>query len=448
MHALYLQLPYWLQNIGLSLYGFNLYRERFAGGIPVEAQLANDLFAPPNEQQLSLQCVRMRQMLAYAKAYVPYYSAHLQNVDVDTLHPQDLAAILPVLEKKDLIAQPELFLTQHTEHRAKLLKLNTSGSSGSPLSLQATYESRRINYYYYEQILAHFGCNYRSKSTTFAGRILYKPGSARVDRYDFFNRTQYLSSYLIQDSSIEAYINALNTWQPEFIDSYPSALMALIGLATQKHLTIKFAPKFVLVSSESLTDAMRATITAFFGAPLVDHYGCTEMAISAVSLGDGYFVMPQYSIVELEPAFDDTFSVITTGLLNFAMPLIRYRIGDLVQKPAGDSNYEFTQVVGRMDDVVVTPEGRQIGRMDPAFKGVVGVEESQIIQTAIDQLLVKIVLNSADSDFNEQLLTDNIKSRTSNAMNIQYEYLSSIPRGKNGKFKTVVSLLNKGANTP
>lgn len=451
MQSVYLKLPRVFQNLSLSALGYKLYRERF-GLLPDEYRDLGDIVTPASRSQFELQRHRLQRLLAYCRDYVPYYHPYLKNVDLAGINAESLVDILPVIDKQLVLSRQDEFITRHPEDKKKLLQLNTSGSSGTPLKVLATPESRRINYAFYQQMLFHFGCTYRSRSTTFAGRILFENLNAGPDRYDYFCNTQYLSSYFISRDSVSAYLRALDAWRPEFIDSYPSALLSLIVAAQKEGVGIHFSPKFILTSSETLSAEARVTIETFFGAPVIDHYGCTEMVISASSLGGGYVVSPLYCVVELEPAFDDYCSVITTGLLNFGMPLLRYKIGDLVQNL--DSNYQFAQIVGRTDDVIVTADGRQIGRMDPVFKGIEGVAESQIIQARLDCLRVLIVLDAQSQlGFDESLLIENIKLRTSLDMDVLIEYVGSIPRGRNGKFKSVISLLNSddkslGGNNP
>ncbi len=349
-------------------------------------------------------------------------------MDINTITGTTLGEYLPKLTKQIILERPSDFISQAPEHNTKqLIKLNTSGSSGTPLTLFTTHEARKINYMFYQHALNEFGCHYKSKSTTFAGRILYKKPGKSPARYDYFNKTQYLSSYFISLETIDSYIFALNKWQPEFIDAYPSALLEICTLARQKNLSLTFSPKVVLTSSETLTSEVRAIIESFFAAPVLDHYGCTEMAISAFSSGGKYFAPANYSVIELEPAFDNLYSVITTGLLNFGMPLLRYEIGDLVSKSFSDSNYVFDSIEGRADDVIVTPEGKRIGRMDPAFKGIKGIEMAQIIQENLNEIEVLIILSKEQAqDFDNALLIQNIKTRTSESIQVTIRYVDTI----------------------
>jgi phenylacetate-CoA ligase len=439
---LYLSLPRSCQNIALSMYGMKLYRERFGSQLSPEYKQSDSLLQAPQLSDFEVQTQRLRKLLNHCKKFVPYYRPYLKSADISRLTGTTLADYLPILTKKIVLDNPDSFLSQAPEHaKERLIKLNTSGSSGTPLTLYVTREARRINYNFYERALNEFGCHYQSKSTTFAGRILYKKPGKSPSRFDYYNKTQYLSSYFISPDTIESYLNAMNSWQPDFIDSYPSAILEICALAQQKGLTPTFKPKVILTSSETLTALGRRTIEGFFGAPVLDHYGCTEMAISSLSSGGQYFSPASYSVIELEHAFDKLYSVITTGLLNFSMPLLRYEIGDLVSKPS-DSNYIFDSIEGRTDDVIITPEGKRIGRMDPVFKGVEGVAQAQIVQKTLENIDILIKLNLKNSHlFNEELLISNVKIRTSDSMNVKIIYVDEIEKTKNGKIKSVVCLI-------
>lgn len=440
-NAIYLAMPRQLQNLALTTYGKNLYRQRFLGSISANYQTDLTPFRTINPIDLQHQQQRLQQLIHHCKDYVPYYRNLLRNISADKITTADLSHLLPILTKTELKKDPELFISTCPEFKDKLRSANTSGSSGTPLLVKYTDEARRINYRFYEQALALFKCNYRSKSTTFAGRILYKSPGKHPDRYDSYNNTQYLSSYFISDDTIASYVDALNRWAPDFIDSYPSAIVELLKLANQKQLKFTFSPKCVLTSSETLTTEARQLIESALNTTVIDHYGCTEMAINAVSIGQHYFSDPMFSILEFEHQFDNSYELITTGLLNFGMPLLRYKIGDLVEK-SSDITHGFDAIDGRTDDVIITPEGKRVGRMDPAFKGIMGIDMAQIIQEELNRIIVLVVLSKKEKSlFNPDLLTQNIRERTSDKIDVQIKYVDTIPRGANGKFKSVTSKL-------
>lgn len=444
LESVYLNLPRPLQNVAISAYGWKLYLQRFGGDLPSPYDRLESVFEEPNSTILAQQAERFKKLVHHAATTVPFYQKLFSEMGVNLkdVNVGNLADIFPVINKQDILDRPENFITSDKKYLRGAFPLYTSGSSGTPLRVISSLEARRINYRYYQLALAEHGLDYRSRSTTIAGRVLFKVDDDHPSRIDYFNKTQYLSSYHLSAKSIDAYINELNYWQPEFVDSYPSVLREIANLATDRGLLLNFRPRLLLTSAESLTDADREKIEAFFSAPIMDHYGCTEMAISAFYLKGNYYVHPLYSVIELEPLGEGSYSLLATGLLNFAMPLIRYAIGDSVICRDPSKPYCYQSIEGRVDDLVQTPEGRRVGRLDPAFKGIEGILFAQIVQHALDQLEIKVVLSEAGgSMFDEERLVINIRERTSPQMHIDVSYHSDIERGANGKFKSVVSLM-------
>ena len=92
-----------------------------------------------------------------------------------------------------------------------------------------------------------------------------------------------------------------------------------------------------------------------------------------------------------------------------------------------------------MDDIIVTPDGRRIGRMDPVFKGLTGIHEAQIIQDKIDHVLFRIVPAHGYSNQTKMELISNAKLRLGDKIKIDVEEVPWIERGPQGKFRAVIS---------
>lgn len=441
---IYFNSPSFMQNAMISGYGIKVFCERFIGSVPEEYKNVENAFAPPGEESFNAQDRRLRSLLRHCKRSVPYYSRLLRDIDINLINSKNLHEYFPVLTKKDLLNNSSALISTDSKRFPPQVKIATSGTSGTPLTIYATRESRRVNYAFFNNFLESLGSSYRCKSTILAGRKLYKAGDSQVDRYDYFNRTQYLSVYDISLKSIEKYVSALNKWRPEYIDSHPSALFEIQYLAKEKGLTIDFQPKFIVTSSETLTLSIREKVEEFFNAKIYDHYGCAEMCVSAFSNGEKYYNDPSYSVIELINKGQNLYSLVVTGLINFAMPLVRYEIGDVVQCEDASNPYIFEAVDGRLDDIIVTPEGKFVGRLSPVFKGIPGLELAQVVQESKNDLVVNVVLREGEREkFDESLLIKKLKSSTSEAMSVQINYVSDIEKGANGKFKTVVNLVKK-----
>lgn len=445
LNEMYLRMPKSIQDLALTLYGYKQHRNRFYNCLPIEYKNINSVF---EEDTLALkaQSIRVNKLLQHALSTVPYYKDFVlkNNLSVESIDSNNFTEILPVVRKSDIVKDPDKFITCDKKVKKNSFELYTSGSSGTPLRVLASRESRVINYYFYKLLLAEYGLEYRGRSVTLAGRVLYKEINGIADRVDYYNNTMYLSSYFISKENIGLYWRALNSWRPLFIDSYPSALIELIKLMKDDALTLECNPKLILTSSETLSEEDRKLIEDYFKCPVVDHYGCTEMAVSAFSKGSKYLVSPMYSKVEFVSIGSGIYRVLVTGLLNFCMPLIRYDIGDVIYARNPKNPYVFDRVEGRLDDLIITPEGRRVGRLDPAYKGISGIEVAQVVQHSLESIEIKIVLSQSGLKyFDENKLIDNFRNRTSKNISFRISYQDSIPKNPNGKFKSVVSLLKK-----
>lgn len=453
VNALYRSLPRPLQDAALTYYGYRQYGVRYKSELPERygaQQLSQDL---PFAANRALQEERFAALIKHAAQYVPHYRDlfRAQNIDPLTLTLENFSRRLPVLNKAELIAAPQRF---HSEYFARnALPLFTSGTSGSPLPVSCAAEARAINYAFYRALLLRHGSDVRERSATFAGRLLVAENERNVFwRKDFYNGTLYLSSYHITESTLPGYIQALRRWQPVYIDSYPSAIALVADYINRHRIDHGLRLKFVLTSSETLTEQARDSISSAFQCPVVDQYGCTEMAVWASGNSDGrYAVDGRYALVEFvpQPGTADSHAVICTGLLNFAMPLIRYDIGDRVAgalSPDSTPFYgqTFGSVLGRQDDMIVTSDGRNIGRMDPAFKGLHGIKQAQIVQHTPTQIEVLVVPGeAADHNLVASQLKTNIRERTSPDMDVTVRFVEGIALTKSGKFKSVISRVSK-----
>jgi phenylacetate-CoA ligase len=158
---------------------------------------------------------------------------------------------------------------------------------------------------------------------------------------------------------------------------------------------------------------------------------------------------PEAGVAELmregQPVSDGTpGDLICTGLMNADMPLIRYRVGDRASLPVvqttcecGRSLPQMTSIEGRADDVLYTTDGRRVGRLDPVFKGGLGIREAQIIQEALDRVRLRFVAAPQYRTEDGEAMIRRIQERMGR-IEVVLEPVSAIARTANGKFRAVI----------
>lgn len=435
-----------MQSTLVTIYGFYQWQLRF-----MSAQEVLKHVAPRAAGKALDRKERLRELINHAVTHVPFY----RNIfaggipNLNTMTESQMLDLFPVLNKADVKDKRNLFCSD-TATRWNSLTLSTSGTTGSPLKVLSSKEARRKNYYHYNQLLKRYGANYRSRSVTFAGRPVVSRGEKKEFwRKDWFTKTLYCSSFHLSSESMGAYITAMEAWQPDYIDSYPSAIGLIAKYINEEAILHRVRPKLVLTSSESLSQDLREHIERAFSCKVVDQYGCAEMAVFAHSDGECFLVDQDYGIVEFEPieVLPDgkvLSSVVCTGLLNHFMPLIRYRIGDCVIHDNGNHHRtleKFYKLVGREDDLIRTPEGRLVGRLDPIFKGLENIRSAQIIQHTVDSIEIVLVKEREDDPVDEIKLSSALRDRTSPLIKVDFKYVSDIEKTSSGKFRAVISKL-------
>jgi phenylacetate-coenzyme A ligase PaaK-like adenylate-forming protein len=154
-------------------------------------------------------------------------------------------------------------------------------------------------------------------------------------------------------------VEQLNSLQPGVLVGYPSRLERLA--AEQRAGRLRIRPHSVGVTSEMLTDASRAAITAAFGVPVVNSFASTEGLTGASEPGGTVISFAtDMCLAELvdsagRPAPPGTPSarVLITNLHNLTQPLIRYELADSFTATPGaqPDGYLRATVAGRDDDM-------------------------------------------------------------------------------------------------
>jgi len=272
--------------------------------------------------------------------------------------------------------------------------------------------------------------------------------------FDAVNNHLLFSSYHLSEVNLRYYIKKLEDFNPLLLHGYPSSIY-LLALAYKKYGKKKLNLKSVFTSSETLLYTQRNRIEDAFQVKVFNWYGTSEMSANIVECEKGELhLKAEHSFVEIvndnnqlcKPG--ETGRIISTNFNNTAFPLIRYDIGDIVKisknqiPKCGRGGLLVDHIEGRIEDYIVTPDGRIIGRLDHLFKDSANVIEAQIEQPKIEEIILRIVRGSHYSKEDEKLIYNEAKSRLGSSIKISFDYVENIIRTKNGKFRFIISKIN------
>ena len=161
--------------------------------------------------------------------------------------------------------------------------------------------------------------------------------------------------------------------------------------------------KAVITSSEKLTPEMRQTFSDVYHCKTFDGWSGVEACALITECEHGSLhISPDAGIIELlnnemkpVPA-GIAGDVYCTGFVNYDQPLIRYKIGDTMIMSdktcsCGRHMPVVQEVVGRIEDVIVGKDGRQMVRFHSVFNGLHSVKQAQVIQRSLDEIQIRLV---------------------------------------------------------
>ena len=365
----------------------------------------------------------------------------------------DVLANWPTLSKDALRAEPRAFLADDCDP-ARMYYEHTSGTTGKPLHLWHSRETLNAWYALLEARMRRwYGIDRGDRWAILGGQLVAPVARDRPPYWvwNFALRQLYLSAYHLAPDNIAAYLEAMRRHEVVYLLGYPSGLYALARVALERGLA---APRLrvVIGNAEPLLAHQRKAIEAAFGCPARETYGMAEYAAAGSDCQHGRLhLWPEAGHVEIVADDGDqplpagaAGRLVATALLNADMPLIRYETGDRATAAAdacacGRGLPVLAAIEGRVDDVIITPDGRHIGRLDPVFKADLPIREAQIIQETRDTLRVLYVPTEAYTAADGQALIGRIHDRVGGEMGVVLEAVAEIPRSAGGKFRAVIS---------
>jgi len=396
--------------------------------------------------------------------------------------------LFPPLDKETVRARgADLMCTVAAGHHP--IKGHTSGTTGKALELAIGRAGLQRSYACQWHHYSWFGLGLGARVAALAGQTVTAPDRTRPPFWvtDVLGRERLFSSYHLAPGFAPAYAKALREFRPDVVRGLPSSMMCVASFALEQGLRLP-RPTVLVSTSEHLFPRQKAVIEEAFGAPVVDFYGCNERAVHAFECPEGRLhVLPQAGVVEVlrddgtPAAPGEEGEVVCTGYVDDYMPFLRYRLGDrgVLERelgsdgaderrggaadvrrneseradtrrgagerssarsggcPCGRQGTIIGELTGRSDDVIVTPDGRRIGRLDQPFKDTLGIREAQIVQERPDALVVKVVPRSGYDEQERETLRRELRLRLGPAMEIGFETVDEIPRGPNGKFQVI-----------
>ena len=383
---------------------------------------------------LEVEAEKLQKLISITYAKSPFYHDlwNEYGVNINQIKDRNDLKKLPIINKQDIKDKVDkIYFGSKIKYTTY-----TSGTTGSPLKIYYSLDCVLNEASYNEVFRNNVGHQLGMPLVSLRGKL----DRSQFKSYDRFSNTLSLSSYNLNKNNFKFYYDQIINFRPNAMIGYPSTFESLANYLEEEKLELHVP--LIFTSSESLYDFQREKIERLFNSKVYDRYGNAERTISLVQerhKGD-YKEAKLYSINEY---YDK--NIITTSLINSHFPLIRYQVDDIVDLNNNTSDVSIKNILGRVDDVLILPDGTEIGRMNRIFSGVSHIQYSQIIQTKPSFFILNLVKTSEFNKRDEQQLIKNIRSRVGEDIKFEIKSISEkdLIKTSKGKYKLVINNITR-----
>lgn len=415
-----------------------------------------------SEEISEWQFERLRELLSHSVQHVPWYQQRFRNLDVAAIRTMSDLRQLPILTRQDIQQNAAAFRAIKLPNDLQAVGPSaTSGSSGVPLEIYSTNKSQA---WWLALCLRDIvWCGIDPRGTLLGLRKV--PHGRENDpkllagiRMKNWGRglealTRTGPAYLMdvqQDPQLQ--LRFAQQVNPDYIISYPSNLLHIARLMGESQVRLPNL-KIIQAIAEEMTIEDQSEISSAFGVPVKNVYTCEEAGYIASPSPDSDCLLVHEENVVFEVLDENDKPcepgnigrVILTPLHNAAMPLIRYDIGDYVERAESYSGQRqlqaVRQVIGKQRPLMILPNGKAKSShvLAGLIRDVGHFRQFQLHQKAKDHVQLTIVpADDWNADRELQMrsaLTNFFESQIEITINLA-SHLRPSPSGKLQSFLT------------
>lgn len=404
------------------------------------------------EKLLEYQYNKLLKLITHAYHNVPYYKDLMEKIKLEPENIKSLEDLkyFPILTKKIIRENYKKLFSKDINNRTTI-EASTGGTTGEPLKFIRDENT----------LIWTESCLLRGKSWA-----KYKMGDAVINfmsagKPSFLGkiRGRLINNYYFpafeKEDALLKYAKDIKNIKPICMESYASNLYR-IAVIFHKNKINNIEIPIILSTGEMLYKHQREFIEGQFKGKIYDYYGCNE--VGSLAYECEYckkHISDEHVVVEItdyngNSSRDSLGEFTITDLDNYAMPFIRYKNGDVGQITndlckCGRRLKRIKKLEGRKQGFLMTFDGNYVPAIffPCRFRNLKGIDQYQIIQTDIQNIILKIVKNHLYSVAELQSLIRVIKEMIKGDVNVIVEEHNRIKLTNRGKNRLVISFIAK-----
>ena len=400
---------------------------------------------------------KVHEMVDYAFRHVGFYHEKYKQLGINpnSVKTVDDLKRLPIMRRRELQKQNGKAVSNEFDTR-NLRIVSTSGSTGQPLF---TYITEKEDAFRKAKLLrANMICGQkpRDKWVSITGPQHESSVSQLQRSLGFFSPVS-VSVF----EKISNQLSQIEKIKPGIIDGYSNSIF-LIAKEIERLETKTVKPRLIIGGAELTDDLTRRFIEKQFDAPFYDQYGAVEFERLAWQCEEKneYHMDADTVIMEFVDENGQTVApgergeIVCTSLFNYAMPFIRYAIGDVGTASIGGTcscgrSFPLMKMIeGRADSLIILPEGRIIsplafGWMMEFFRFYSSIYQYRIIQQK--NSLFKFLIEMKDTTLDQKVVETELLNHmqrmlkfSNDEIQFNIDFVDKIPLEKSGKLRKVI----------
>ncbi len=394
---------------------------------------------------------RLRQIISYAYENTAFYRRLYDTAGIDVARIKDSGDLLriPTIGKGELRNCGEELLSREFVNK-DLIETATGGTTEAPVRVYLDRES-----YGRRQAVTLFF--YRWFNYNLGDRIAFLWGShadcgGKPSLKSWIKNTVSYRLFVIHATQLNEeimydYFRSIEKFRPKVLQSYPNSLYVFSAFLEKNDLNLDIP--VIEVTAERLYPYQRKKIESVFGKKVFNWYGARELGHCATECAqhDGMHVNPYGLYFEVlkdgRQVYDEYGDLVITDLFNKAMPIIRYKIGDIGRISmrscvCGFPSPMLEDVVGRHADIFRKSDGTLVPGInydDPSQDELGGIDRYQIVQKDYGAFDLNVVRNAQHHTGEIEFIQDRLSVLMNERLRFRVKYVEDIPREPSGKVR-------------
>jgi phenylacetate-CoA ligase len=408
----------------------------------------------PAHALIEQQFRQLEVVLAHAFRSVPFYRQRLSAASYSASRPLtgEWFHSLALTTRSELQSQFNAFLSdQLPADHGQRLEGQTSGSTGTPLRVCGT----EVTHFFWGALTLRdhlwHDRDLRGKSAVIRSGVQNSDSGGWGPSAEVAFETGPTVVLNIQ-ADIDTQLRWLQQHAPNYLLTFPENLRALAVRSIAQGIELPCLREARSFGSMLHSDT-RALCAKAWGVPLTDLYSCVELGYLALQCpaSEHYHVQSESLLIEILDAHGrpcapgEIGRVVATTLHNFAMPLLRYDLGDYAEAggpcPCGRNLPVLKRILGRQRNMLVLPDGRQIWPSFPAeiWTAVAPIRQFRLTQQTLHLIEVEYVAELELDQAQSRALIAALQERFGHPFDIALRRVPGIARQANAKYEEFVS---------